>query len=100
MRRGDFFIINVMFQEDEKKRWTAECLEFGTATFGNTLKQAKERINEAIELHVNSLDEVGELERFITRHKIKVFRKTPRRIYFDIPFEEGAFIQPQTHAIH
>ena len=44
----------------EGKRYTAYCEELGTATFGRSLKEAEARLEEAVGLHLNTLEELGE----------------------------------------
>lgn len=55
--------LTVFFMQDEDV-WTAQCKELGTIAFGYTFEEAKQNIKEAIQVHLNILDEVGETERF------------------------------------
>lgn len=54
------------------KRWTAQCEELGTATFGRSLYEAGKKLREAVLLHLNTLEEVGERERFFQEHGIEL----------------------------
>jgi len=58
------------FELEEGKRWLAHCKELTTSTFGNTLKEAMERLNEAVLLHIETLKDVGEWKRFCEEHNI------------------------------
>lgn len=60
----------------EGDKWNAECLEFGTAQFGASREEAAELIVEAIALHLNALEDVGELERFCAEHGIEIYEET------------------------
>ena len=73
-----YILVTVQFLKEDDGRWTAECKELGTASFGNSLDEAKESIEEAIELHLNTLEEIGERERFFEAHDIKMHRVRPR----------------------
>lgn len=94
--KGDGYIIVTMLFQKEGKRWTAKCLELGTATFGRTLKEAKKRIGEAITLHLNTLEDVNELERFFREHSILFYstKPKPKSIPISVPLNENVFAQP------
>lgn len=59
----------------EDEVWTAVCEELGTATFGDTYEETKENIIEAINLHLDVLDEVGERVAFFKKHGIHLLRR-------------------------
>ena len=61
------------------RRWTAYCEELGTATFGRSLPEAKEKLDEAVLLHLNALEEVGERERFFKEHHVELYSTKPRK---------------------
>ena len=62
----------------EGRRYTAYCEQLGTATFGRSLSEAKTRLEEAILLHLNTLDDVGERESFFRENRIKYFKVKPQ----------------------
>lgn len=70
-----FIIVTVKFNQEKDKKWVAECIELGTSSFGDTLGEAEETIRDMIKLHLNTLENVGERERFFKEHSIKVHRK-------------------------
>jgi len=77
MARSDGYIeVTVRFSK-EGKQWTALCVELGTAAFGETLESACEAINDMIELHLNSLDQLGTREAFLKKHGVKFHRGVP-----------------------
>ena len=63
----------------EGDRWNAECLELGTAQFGSTEDEAFELVVGAISLHLETLDEVGELERFCEDNGIEIYEPPEHR---------------------
>jgi predicted RNase H-like HicB family nuclease len=71
-----YIILNFIFKR-EGRRWTAFCKELGTSTFGNTAQDAIKKIHEAVALHLNTLEKIGERERFFKEHKITVFESKP-----------------------
>jgi predicted RNase H-like HicB family nuclease len=64
-----YVVLTLKFQK-KGRRWTALCEELGTATFGRSLPEADQRLKEAILLHLNTLEDVGERERFFNDNNI------------------------------
>lgn len=89
-----FVILTLAFRQDGR-RWTGECLELGTATYGRTLKQARDELNELVALHLNALEDVGESERFFLEHGIRFYSDsvTPHEAAPRLPPDEDAFFQ-------
>lgn len=79
----------------EKRRWTAECPELGTATLGRSLVEAEERLLEAIGTQLNTLGDVGEINNFFKEHGIKVYTKVPKtHVTLKAPIRTGTFVRP------
>ncbi len=78
MRREGYIILTIRLREEGDK-WTAECLELGTATFGESMDDAEHTLYEAIELHLNTLETVGERKRFFSAHGIRFHKVKPRQ---------------------
>ena len=79
----------------EKQKWVGICKELGTSTFANSLDKAQKKLAEAIELHVNTLEDVGERERFFKENKIIVYKTKPEKdIDVLIPPNEDYFVSP------
>lgn len=77
------------------RRWTAYCKELGTATFGRSLPEADKRIKEAVLLHLNTLEDVGERQRFFRENNIEFHRARPRKnITVHVPPRTSTFIEP------
>lgn len=72
-----YLVLMLKFRK-EGDQWTARCLELGTATFGRTLEEAQERIREAVTCHLNTLEDVGERDRFLKEHGITYHAQRPR----------------------
>ena len=84
----------------EGNKWVATCIEFGTSTFGRSIIDAERKLDEAVMLHLKTLEEVGERERFFKEHKIE-FKRTRQlspdmRVY---PTREDAFVKPRIQPI-
>ena len=48
----------------EGRTWLASCEEMGTSVFGRSEKDAMNKLEEAVECHLETLEELGELGRF------------------------------------
>lgn len=66
-------VVTLVFRQ-EGELWTGECVELGTATFGRSFEQTRSELVELIELHLNTLEDVGERERFLEEHSIELLR--------------------------
>ncbi|MCD5383928.1 hypothetical protein LR066_04125 [candidate division WOR-3 bacterium] len=95
MKTGGYIIVTLEFYK-EGRRWTAYCRELGTATFGRSLPEAQIKIKEAVLLHLNTLEEVGERERFFREHNIPFYSRKPRSKGIDIKvsLDKPGYVQP------
>ncbi len=85
-RATQFVVLTCTFQREGK--WiTATCQELGTSTFAGSLEEAEERLREAIVLHLNTLEDVGERARFFKEHKIRLYSTYPEEAHPTIPTE-------------
>jgi len=97
MKITGYIIVTFNIQQEDDV-WTAHCEELGTATFGHSREEALERLKEAVELHLNTLEDVGERERFFEENGIKTYTYKPRtkkvEITITAPLDRETFIQP------
>ncbi len=93
MRILGYAVLTFKFRK-EGRRWTACCEELGTATFGRSIPEADKRLDEAVLLHLNTLEEVGERERFFKEHNIKFHSTKPKTaITISLPLEQEVFFE-------
>jgi len=80
------------------EQWTGECIELGTATYGDTEFEVWEELKELITLHLTGLEEEGESERFFKENGITVypFTQQPQQQ----PFTIGGGIFPEIYPVH
>ena len=74
---GSGYVLLTIEFKHEPEGWSALCRELGTTACAATLEEAREAIIELVELHVNTLEEVGERDAFFRRHKIEFHRQRP-----------------------
>lgn len=82
--------------------WTGECLELGTATYGHSLEQVHHELAELIQLDIDTLEDIGERERFFREHHIATYQDRaalPRTVCPDIPVDEATFFHPHSVCI-
>ena len=96
--KNAYIVLTIIFKPEDEI-WTAECQELGTATFGDTLEEAKNNIEEAISLHLDTLKDVGERTRFFEEHNIKIHHHRPSRMKIDSPFEPNLLISQNVQQI-
>jgi predicted RNase H-like HicB family nuclease len=94
-----YVVLTLKFQK-KGKRWTALCEELGTATFGRSLPEADQRLKEAVMLHINALEDVGERRRFFKEHNIQVYSEKPREdVTVCVPVNREIFVAPLVQSV-
>lgn len=99
MKPNTYVIVTFLFYK-EGNRWVGQCKELGTSTFGRSIQEALERLYEAVGLHLNTLKQVGERERFFREHNIILYLHKPQKEEIRIPYEPDAFIRSYIYPIH
>ena len=69
--------------EQEGENVRAYCVELGTSVFAKTEKEAYKILLDAIDCHLNTLEEVGEAEHFFNENNIIVRTKDAKTILTD-----------------
>ncbi|MBI2832384.1 MAG: hypothetical protein HYX79_09025 [Chloroflexi bacterium] len=99
MSSKSYVVLTYKFQK-VGRRWTAYCEELGTATFGRSLPEAERHLDEAVSLHLDTLEEVGEIERFFREHNIQLHRTKPEKdILVCMPLDQSVFVQPRIQRV-
>jgi predicted RNase H-like HicB family nuclease len=99
MTNGGYVVLTLEFHKEGKK-WVAYCKELGTATFGYTLNDAEEKLKEAISLHLNTLEDVGEREKFFKKHNIKYHSHKPTaNVTITASIKGDIFVKPYAQAM-
>ena len=99
MKTRGYVVLTLKFHK-QGRRWTALCEELGTATFGRSLPEADQRLKEAVLLHLNTLEDVGECERFFKEHNIQLHHTKPREnVTVCVPVNRDIFVAPLVQAV-
>lgn len=95
-----YIVLTTIFRK-EGDVWTARCEELGTSTFGESFDEAKESLKEAIALHLNTLEKVGERKRFFEENGIPIFSGHPKNMRIpELPFDPNTFVSQELEPIH
>ncbi|MBM3156549.1 MAG: hypothetical protein FJ004_04605 [Chloroflexi bacterium] len=99
MSEAGYIVVTYKFRR-LNRRWTAYCEELGTATFGRSLSEAEKRLDEAVWLHLNTLEDVGERKRFFEEHNIQLHTSKPKNnITLCLPLRQEVFVRPHVQQI-
>ena len=71
-------IVLTQIVEEEGEQFVSYCLELGTASCGDTIEEALHNLEEAIEVHLNALEETGEWERVFREKNITIRPLSPQ----------------------
>jgi predicted RNase H-like HicB family nuclease len=92
--KGGYVVLTYEFHKEDKK-WVGLCEELGTSTFGRSLKEAEDRLDEAVELQLSTLEDVGETRRFFEEHNIIFHRSRPNKDFkICISADESVYTKP------
>jgi predicted RNase H-like HicB family nuclease len=86
MKDGDRFVELTFKVAPEDDQYSAFCIELDLATCGDTLDEAQKNILEAVDVHLATLAEIGDLKRFLKDKGVQV--KTYRRSRRTLPSRE------------
>jgi hypothetical protein len=91
------FVVLTLQVRQSDKRWPGECLELGTATDGRSLKEVHSELMELVLLHLESLEAVGERERFFREHRITLYSDdaVPTAVEKPIPVDADTYVHAQ-----
>ena len=96
--KGYIILINTFRKEG--RRWLGRCEELGTSVFGRSLPEAEKILVEAVRLHLNTLEDVGERKRFFKKNNIRFHSVIPQHdITVCIPLKEDVFVHPHIQSI-
>ena len=70
-RQEKYIVVTIRVHQDDGQ-YAAYCDELGTASCGDTIEEALQNINDAIALHLNTFEEIGERTRFLKERGIRI----------------------------
>jgi predicted RNase H-like HicB family nuclease len=100
MKAAGYILVTFSFHKEGNK-WVGYCEELGTSTYGYSLPLVQTQLQEAIHCHINTLEDVGERERFFRENSIKFYKKKPEpcEIKISEPIKRDIFYQPHVQLV-
>ncbi len=74
--------------EREDAQYVSYCRELGTASCGDTAEEALENLKDALEVHLNALEETGEIVQELRERNINVYLPPLRELRMTVPLEK------------
>ncbi len=95
-RAAKGFVILTLAFHREGRMWVGNCLELSTSTYARTLEQTQRQLIEMVECHLNTLEEVGERDRFFREHGIEFHteKTPPTTVRTNLSLDGNSFVQP------
>ena len=73
------YIVVALKVHPEGSKYASECEELGVASFGDTEEEALRNIREAVLVHLNGLERIGERDRYFRERGIEMVIGGPLR---------------------
>ena len=82
---SDYSIALTCAYTQESGQWVGVCKEFGTSAFSNTLENARVELQEAIELQLNEIEQLGHIDEYLAVNDVEAVPfSTSQQIGFTI----------------
>ena len=99
MQTQGYVILTFEFRKSGR-RWTAYCRKLGTATFGRSLTDAENKLDEAVLLHLNTLEYVGERDRLFKEHDLRFYENKPaKNTTVSVPLNDNILIRTRIQPV-
>ena len=97
MRNGDKYVLLTLCIAEEDGQFAAHCRELGTASCGATLDEARVNILDAVELHLDTLEELGDRARTFRERgiRIRTYKKPKREAPVKITVPVGTWVSKE-----
>ncbi|MBI2433401.1 MAG: type II toxin-antitoxin system HicB family antitoxin [Candidatus Hydrogenedentes bacterium] len=69
------YIVLTFVISEEDGQFVSKCRELGTASCGDTFEEAAKNLREAVEVHLDALEQLGERERYFQERDIQVYTR-------------------------
>ena len=93
------YVVLTGYVEPEGEMFVSHCPELGVASCGETAEKALDNLGEALAVHLEALDEIGELERVFRENQLKVVTAPPHTESVIVSVPVGKTIRAYAQAI-
>ena len=80
---SDGFVILTLRAFEEDGQFVSECVELQTASQGDTLDEAIANAQEATQLYLDAISELGERDRVFRERRLTVIERVPNKIHLN-----------------
>jgi len=101
MERGEIkYIVLTFLIEQEDQFYVSKCLELSVASFGDDEKEAYENLADAVEVYLNTLEDLGTAREVLRDKEIQIYSYEPatlevRRAKFPV----GSCVRPYVQSL-
>jgi predicted RNase H-like HicB family nuclease len=89
------YIVLTFLVEQEGPFYVSKCLELGVASFGDDEKEAYENLADAVEVYLNTLEDLGTARQVLKDKGVAVYAYEPATLEVShARFPVGSFIRP------
>lgn len=74
------YIILTFMVEPEGEYYVSKCLELGTASFGRKTEEALENLEDATEVYLSTLEDLGESRQVLKEKGVRVYSYEPAEL--------------------
>ena len=96
---GHGYVVLTGTVEPEDHLFVSYCPELGVASCGETAEEALDNLGEAITVHLEALEEIGELERVFLENQLKVITDTASTESVSVSVPPGKTFRAYTQPI-
>ena len=93
------YVILTGYVEPEDHLFVSYCPELGVASCGDTVEEALDNLGDALAVHLEALEEIGELERVLGEKKIKVMTAPAPKESVSVSIPLGKTVRAYTPAV-
>ena len=79
----------------EHGQYASYCPELGTASCGDSIEEALDNIKDAVSLHIETLKELGTLDKFLAERGVKPLLRYPRQKELSVSVPKDAVAMAQ-----
>ncbi len=98
-KRREYVVLTGIIQR-EGRNWVATVQETGTAVQARSINDLMERLEEAVGLHLTTLEDMGELDRFLIDNGIAIYKARPKKPRLEVSrFTPGSLATALIHQL-
>lgn len=91
-----YIILTFKFHK-EGRNWVGVCEELGTSTHHRSLPELQKQLEELSCLHLDTLEDVGETERYFKDNNIEFYEEKPKIGTVKIPLDYSSNVFVTSH---